>query len=109
MRDNLPAAAASEIGTESDDRATVRVTLLTQVKCGLCDQAKGVLADLQHDPALPVRLDVHEVSLDTDQGRALASVAGVIFAPGVLLDGKPFSHGRLSERKLRRTLNRTAR
>jgi len=28
----------------------------------------------------------------------------VLFAPGVLLDGKPFGYGRLSERKLRRAL-----
>lgn len=105
MRGTRPAASASEGSTDSKDRATVTVTLLTQTTCNLCEQAKGVLAALQHDLALPVRLDVHEVSLDTDQGRALASAAGMMFAPGVLLDGKPFSHGRLSERKLRRTLN----
>jgi len=28
----------------------------------------------------------------------------VLFAPGVLLDGHPFSFGRLSERKLRKAL-----
>jgi hypothetical protein len=30
----------------------------------------------------------------------------VLFAPGVLVDGAPFSYGRLSERKLRRTLDK---
>jgi hypothetical protein len=29
-----------------------------------------------------------------------------MFAPGVLVDGEPFSYGRLSERKLRRELRR---
>jgi len=43
---------------------------------------------------------------DTEQGRELASSAGVMFAPGVLIDGEPFSHGRLSERELRRTLDK---
>ena len=30
----------------------------------------------------------------------------MLFAPGVLVDGRPFSYGRLSERKLRRTLDK---
>lgn len=29
-----------------------------------------------------------------------------MFAPGLLVDGEPFSYGRVSERKLRRTLAR---
>jgi hypothetical protein len=29
-----------------------------------------------------------------------------MFAPGVLVDGRPFTYGRLSERKLRRALER---
>jgi hypothetical protein len=36
----------------------------------------------------------------------LAARAGVLFAPGVLLDGRPFGYGRLSERRLRRELGR---
>jgi hypothetical protein len=39
-------------------------------------------------------------------GRDLGARAGVLFAPGVLLDGRPFGYGRLSERKLRRALRR---
>lgn len=31
---------------------------------------------------------------------------GLLFPPGVLIDGEPFSYGRLSERKLRRELDR---
>lgn len=41
-------------------------------------------------------------------GRAMAAAAGMAFPPGVLLDGEPFSYGRLSERKLRRELARHA-
>lgn len=37
-----------------------------------------------------------------------ASLMGILFAPGVLVDGAPFSYGRRSERKLRRHLARRA-
>ena len=77
-----------------------RITLLTQDTCTFCDQAKGVLARL----AAEHPLDIEEIPLDTPQGQALAVENGVMFAPGVLVDGKSFSHGRLSEKKLRRRL-----
>lgn len=82
----------------------VEVTLLTQSACGFCDQAKQVLGRVGRDHPLRVT----EVSLASDDGQRLAARAGVLFAPGVLLDGEPFSFGRLSERKLRRTLGKRA-
>jgi hypothetical protein len=78
----------------------VQVTLLTKTECALCEHAKTVLAAVGTDHAL----EVVEVDLDSKVGSALAVDNGVLFAPGVILDGKPFSYGRLSERKLRRTL-----
>jgi hypothetical protein len=53
-------------------------------------------------------LRVEEISLDSDGGRALAARAGVLFAPGIFLDGTLFGFGRVSERKLRRMLDRSA-
>lgn len=79
----------------------VEITLLTQQDCTLCDHAKDVLARVAADH--PLRLT--EISLATDEGRRLAAGAGVLFAPGVLIEGQPYAHGRLSERKLRRTLS----
>jgi glutaredoxin len=79
---------------------TVQITLLTQADCSLCDHAKQVLARVGADHPLKIT----EIPLATAEGRQLALQAGVMFAPGVLLDGKPFAYGRLSERKLRRTL-----
>lgn len=76
------------------------VTLLTQNDCRLCEQAKDVLARVGQDH--PLR--VEEVALSSDRGRALATEGGVMFAPGVFVDGRPFGFGRLSERKLRRSL-----
>lgn len=80
------------------------VTLLTQSSCAFCDQAKGLLTELSAEYDLRVR----ELSLDTDEGRTLAMRHGVLFAPGILLDGESFSYGRPSERKLRRELQRRA-
>ena len=78
------------------------ITLLTQADCALCEHARQVLARVSADHPL----EVTEVDLATEHGRGLAAGAGVLFAPGVLLEGRPFGYGRLSERRLRRVLER---
>ena len=84
---------------------TVEVTLLTQDACGFCDDAKEVLARLAGE--LPIA--VTEVDLRTAAGERLAAESGIIFPPGILVDGEPFGYGRPSERKLRRELERRVR
>lgn len=79
----------------------VQITLLTQPACRYCDIAKEILTRLREEYDVAVT----EIDLGTETGRGLAVEAGVMFAPGVLIDGQPFSFGRLSERKLRRALN----
>ncbi len=78
----------------------IEVTLLTQADCRFCEIAVAVLARVAEDHPMAVR----HVGLDTDDGRALAARHGVVFAPGVLIDGEMFGYGRLSERRLRRHL-----
>ncbi len=80
----------------------VEVLLLTQAHCGLCDHAKRVLDRL----ASQYPLEVTALDLASPEGRALADVGGILFPPGVFLDGEPFCYGRLSERRLRRELDR---
>ncbi len=80
-----------------------RVTLLTKPACSLCDQAKLTLERVGGD----YELDIEVVPIHGEEGQALAAAAGVAFPPGVLLDGEPFSYGRLSERRLRRALERS--
>jgi Glutaredoxin-like domain (DUF836) len=82
--------------------APLEVTLLTQADCALCEHAKQVLERVGRDHPMTVT----EIDLATPEGRELASRSGVLFAPGVLLDGWPLAYGRLSERRLRRTLQR---
>lgn len=76
------------------------VTLLTQSNCHLCEHAKVVLARVSVD----FLIEVEEISLSSAPGQRLAAESGVLFAPGILLNGKPFAFGRLSERKLRKAL-----
>ena len=90
------------MSAEPQPANTAEVTLLTQPACSLCDQAKTVLTALQREGLVTVR----EVDLTGTAGRDLAVRHGVLFAPGVLVDGQPFSYGRLSEKKLRRHLAR---
>lgn len=80
----------------------MKITLLTQEACDFCAQAKEVLARLGHEYSFELEL----LDLASENGRALAEHAGVMFPPGVLLDGEAFSYGRLSERKLRKELKR---
>jgi glutaredoxin len=80
------------------------ITLLTQADCALCEHAKQVLTRVSNDHPL----EVTEIDLASEHGRALAARAGVLFAPGVLVDGRPFGYGRLSERRLRRALRSLA-
>lgn len=78
----------------------VHITLLTQERCGFCEQAQATLERLTREYPLALTY----IDLASAEGRRLALEHGVLFAPGVLLDGAFFSYGRLSERKLRRAL-----
>jgi glutaredoxin len=80
----------------------IALTLLTQADCAWCARAKRLLADL--GTSLP--LEVTEVDLATDAGRELAAEHRLLFAPGLLHDGRLIAHGRPSARALRRELTR---
>jgi hypothetical protein len=80
----------------------ITLTLLTQPDCGWCSDGKEVLAALAQE--FPVRVD--EVDLHSDRGRLLAADHGLLFAPGLIVDGRLIAHGRLSARALRRHLTR---
>jgi glutaredoxin len=80
----------------------IHITLLTQSSCGFCDHAKKVLSRVGAD----YPLQITEIDLAGEDGQQLAARAGVLFAPGLLVDGESFSFGRISERKLRRTLDK---
>ena len=81
---------------------TIDVWLLTQRDCAFCEQAKNVLGRLSHEYPLAVT----EIALESVEGRALALRHGVMFAPGVFINGTLASYGRPSERRLRRILTR---
>lgn len=76
----------------------IRVTLLTQDHCGFCEMAKEVLQRLAQE----YPLHITQIDVATPEGEALAIQGGILFLPGIFLDGKPCCYGRPSERKLRR-------
>jgi hypothetical protein len=78
------------------------ILLLTQEHCGFCEQAKEILGRLAREYWLSVSM----LDMGSPEGQRLALEGGLLFPPGVLIDGEPFSYGRLSERKLRRELDR---
>lgn len=84
---------------------SLTATLLTTTHCSLCEQAEGVLRQLQREGVI----EVETVDLASPEGQRLSAVARMPFPPVLLLDDEPFSFGRLSERKLRRELARRRR
>jgi len=78
------------------------VLLLTQEHCGFCVQAKEILDRL----AVDYGFSVSTLDLSSPEGEALAVRSGLLFPPGIVLEGELFSYGRPSERKLRREIER---
>lgn len=81
---------------------TIQILVLTRENCGYCDTAKAILERLSTKHPL----SVSAISLDSPDGQALAERNGILFPPGILIDGEAFGHGRLSERKLRLEIER---
>ena len=76
------------------------VTLLTKADCEFCVRAKEVLTRLGTE----IAFELLTIDLESASGQALAAQHGVLFAPGVLVDGRLSTFGRPSERRLRRDL-----
>ncbi len=74
------------------------VTLLTKPDCEQCDRAKEILGRLVTE----LVFTIETIGLDTPDGQRLAQTNGVMFAPGILIDGRLAAFGRPSERRLRR-------
>lgn len=84
---------------------SIQLTILTKAQCAFCDDAKAILARLEAEYPLAIEI----LDLDTPDGSTLAIRGGILFPPGIFLDGEPFCYGRLSERKLRRELEQRSR
>lgn len=80
----------------------ISVLILTQQNCAFCDTAKAMTDRLSQE----YPLSVATLPLDSTEGQTLAEKGGILFPPGLFLDGQPFCYGRPSERKLRREIER---
>ena len=78
------------------------VLILTQENCDFCDSAKAIVERLSREYPLSVSI----LSLESDVGQALAEEGGILFAPGIFLDGEPCCYGRPSEARLRSEIER---
>lgn len=79
----------------------MEVTLLTQDECAFCEHAKTILERLAAEYGFSLRtMDTLSV-----EGQRLVQQGGVMFPPGIFIDGEAISYGRPSERRLRRELD----
>ena len=76
------------------------VILLTSDDCGFCSDADEILRRLQSE--YDFRLT--RIDMGSPRGIELARGGRLLFPPGIVIEGEPFSYGRPSERKLRRRL-----
>jgi glutaredoxin len=76
------------------------VTILTAENCGFCEEAKRLLGKLAPEYGFTIELK----DFNSDEGQALATEGMLMFPPGIVIDGRPFSYGRPSEKAIRREL-----
>lgn len=76
------------------------VLILTQENCDFCDAATTMLERLSRE----YPLSVSTLELESAAGQALAEKGGILFPPGIFLDGEPCCYGRPSEARLRREI-----
>lgn len=91
---------ARQTPTADGRSAPIDLTLVVAHACALCDHARGVLEAVGRDRPLKVK----EVELESEEGQALGKQVPLVFPPVLLRDGAVLSHGRLSERRLRKEL-----
>lgn len=85
---------------QPEPASPARILLVAADDCHFCAQAKAILTQVGRE----YRLEVEEVSLTSPEGQELAARHGILFPPGLFLDGAFIGFGRVSERKLRRLL-----
>lgn len=76
----------------------ITLILLTQSDCPSCIAGKRALAELSTE----FSLQIDEVDVNSDTGRAIAREQRLAFTPGLVANGRLIAHGRLSARALRR-------
>ncbi len=83
-----------------DAMPTLNVLLLTQQDCKSCETAKTLLERLAREYPLAIST----LAIDSREGQALAQEGGILFPPGIFIDGAPLSYGRPSEGRIRREI-----
>lgn len=86
----------------ANSKPPIKVTILTKPQCTYCDDARQLLQGLKGEYPLVIET----IDINSLEGEAMATTGGIHFPPGIFLDDEPFSYGRVSERKLRRELDR---
>ena len=76
------------------------VLILVQAGCHFCRDAQAMLDRLAGEYPLRIRT----LDMSTPEGERIALEAGLLFPPGILVQGRPLCYGRPSEGKLRRAI-----
>ncbi|NQV07157.1 thioredoxin family protein [bacterium] len=75
---------------------------MSSTGCHFCSDARDLFRRL----SIEFDVRVREVDLESMEGAAALRQWRVPFPPIVVIDGELFGYGRISERKVRRTLSR---
>ena len=80
----------------------INILILTKKNCLLCGKTKTLFERLAAEYPLAVSI----LPVESSEGQELARRGQILFPPGIFIDGKAFSYGWPSERKIRRELDR---
>lgn len=83
-----------------NNQDTIEILILSRDPCSFCDDARKLLS--RYAQTFPITVTTRDI--DTPEGREMALSSGMLFPPGIFINGKPFSYGRLSERKFLKAL-----
>lgn len=79
----------------------VHVTIISSADCDNCTEVKEFLEQLRlEQPALAIE----ELKIDSPGGQELAIEHGILASPGLLIDGKFFSMGKVDKEQLEEKL-----
>lgn len=76
------------------------ILMLTQDNCRFCEDAKLLFQRLAGEFPLSVGM----LDISSPEGQGLAVQGGILFPPGIFMNGEPFCYGRPSERRIRREI-----
>lgn len=75
----------------------ITIKFITSVGCIECDQAKTILQDVK---SIFNNINIEEIDVMSQKGISMVTKYGIMANPGIIINNKLFSVGKLNKQKL---------